>query len=219
MRARTKPCRASFSSSFLYSPLRPRTMGARIITRSCGPQRQHLLQDLFGGLARDFVSAVGAMRHADGRVQHAQIIVNFGDGADGRARAAVGGLLLDRNRRAQAVDRIDLGPLHLIQKLARVGRKRFDVAALALGVDRVEGERRLARSAQPRDHGEGIARNLDVDVLQVVLPCPVHGDAVEQDLYFPTFTQIRPTGFALESCTWKFGRIRRWRAPVCQARP
>ncbi len=34
-RARTNPCRASFSSSFLYSPLRPRTMGARIITRSC----------------------------------------------------------------------------------------------------------------------------------------------------------------------------------------
>ena len=83
------------------------------------------------------------------------------------------------------VDRIDLGPLHLIQKLARVGRKRFDVAALALGVNRVEGERRLARSAQPGDHREGVARNLDVDILQVVLPCPVHGDAVQQVAHCP----------------------------------
>ena len=33
-RARTKPWRESFSRSFLYSPLRPRTMGARIMMRS-----------------------------------------------------------------------------------------------------------------------------------------------------------------------------------------
>ena len=34
MRARTKPSRASFSSSWRYSPFRPRTMGARIMMRS-----------------------------------------------------------------------------------------------------------------------------------------------------------------------------------------
>ena len=94
--------------------------------------------------------AGGAMRHANGGVQHAQVIVDLRDGAHGRARAAAGGLLLDRNRRAQAVDRIHLRPLHLIQKLARVGRQRLDVAPLPLGVDRVEGQRRLARSAQAR---------------------------------------------------------------------
>ncbi len=36
MRARVKPCCANLSSSFLNSPLRPRTMGAMIITRSSG---------------------------------------------------------------------------------------------------------------------------------------------------------------------------------------
>ena len=36
MRARTNPCRASFSRSFLYSPLRPRTIGASTMMRSSG---------------------------------------------------------------------------------------------------------------------------------------------------------------------------------------
>ncbi len=165
--------------------------------RSSWAQRQHLLQDLLGGLARDFVAADGAVRNADGGVEHAQVVVDLGDGADGGARAAAGGFLLDRNRRAQAVDGIDFGPLHLIQKLARVGRERFDVAALALGVDGVEGERRFAGSAQPGDDGEGVARNLDVDVLQVVLPCAVHGDAVEHLSRGSFYFSRRGTG-----CWW-----------------
>ncbi len=45
---------------------------------------------------------------------------------------------------AEAVDGIDFRTLHLVEELARVGRERFDVAALALGVDGVEGERALA---------------------------------------------------------------------------
>ena len=122
------------------------------------------------------------MRHADGGVQHAQVIVDLRDRAHGRPRAAAGGLLLDRNRRAQPVDRVHLGPLHLVQELARVGRQRFHIAPLSLRVDRVEGQRRLAGAAQPRDHGEGIARDLDVDILQVVLPCPMHGNLLEQNV-------------------------------------
>ena len=30
-----------------------------------------------------------------------------------------------------------------------------------------------------------VARNLDVDVLEVVLPCPVHGNVLEQTPIFP----------------------------------
>ncbi len=40
----------------------------------------------------------------------------------------------------QAADVIDVGLLHLAQELARVARQRLDVAALALGVEGVEGE-------------------------------------------------------------------------------
>ncbi len=55
------------------------------------------------------------------------------------------------------------------EELARVRGQRLDVAALALGVDRVEGEARLARAGQPGDHDERVARQHDVDVAQVVL--------------------------------------------------
>ena len=53
---------------------------------------------------------------------------------------------------------------------AGVWRDRLEVAALRLGVDRAESQRRLAR---PRDAGErdqGVARGGDVDAAQVVHP-------------------------------------------------
>jgi len=78
-------------------------------------------------------------------------------------------LLFDRDRRRQPLDRVDVGLAHLLEELTGVGRQRFDVAALALGVDRVERQRRLARSRQPGDHHELVAGNLHGDVLQVVL--------------------------------------------------
>src|SRR5271167_2016101 len=117
------------------------------------------------------------MRHSDGGVEQPQVVVNFGDGPDGRSRAAAGGLLLDGDRRAQAVDAVHIGPLHLVKELAGVGGKRLDVTALAFGVDGVEGERRLARAAEAGDHGQRVARNLDVNVFQIVLARPAHRDA------------------------------------------
>ena len=86
---------------------------------------------------------VGAIRLADPREQQAQVVVDLGDGADGRARVVRRRFLLDRDRRRQAFDQIDVGLFHGLQELPRIGRQRLDVAALALGVERVEGERAL----------------------------------------------------------------------------
>ena len=94
---------------------------------------------------------------------------------------AAGGLLFDGDGGAQAVDRIDVGPLHLVEKLARVGGKRLHIAALAFGVDGVEGQRGFPGAAQAGDHGEAVAGNLDVDVLQVVLARAMHGDPVQHN--------------------------------------
>ena len=80
----------------------------------------------------------GAMRRADRAVDHAQVIVDFGDGAHRGARRTRRGLLLDGDRRRKAFDGIHFRALHLVEELPRVGGKRFDVAALALGVNRVE---------------------------------------------------------------------------------
>ena len=144
-----------------------------------GFQREHVLQDLLGGLARDFVAADRAMRHADGGVEEAQVVVNLGDGADGGARAAAGGFLLDGNGGAQAVDGIDVGALHLIQELPGVGGEGLDVAALALGVNGIESQRGFARSAESGDDREGVAGDFDIDVLEIVLARAMHGNAVQ----------------------------------------
>jgi hypothetical protein len=75
---------------------------------------------------------------------------------------------VERGRR-QAVDLVDVRLLHHLQKLARIGRQRFDVAPLSLGVDGVEGERGFSRARQPGKHHELVARDFQVDVLEIVL--------------------------------------------------
>jgi hypothetical protein len=108
-----------------------------------------LVDDLLGRLPGDRLAADVAVRMADARPQQAQVVVDLGDRADRRPRVARRRLLVDRDRRRQALDRVDVGLVHLPEELPRVGAQRLDVAALALGVDRVEGERRLARPDSP----------------------------------------------------------------------
>ena len=128
------------------------------------------VDDLLLGLAGDLLAAGGAVRHPDPRPEQAQVVVDLGHGADRRARVARGRLLVDRDRRREPLDRVDVGLLHQAEELARVGRERLDVAALPLGVDRVEGKARLAGAREPGDHDQRVPGQLDVDVLEVVLP-------------------------------------------------
>ena len=131
-------------------------------------------------LQRQFVNRT--VRRADARVQQPQIVVDFGDGADGRARIVRRRALLDRNRRRKPFDQIDVGLFHQLQKLARVSRQRFDVAALAFRVQRVERERRLARARQSRDHDQPVPRQIEIDVFQIVRACAPHSDFTCTDL-------------------------------------
>ena len=132
-------------------------------------QRQDAVDHLRDGLALDRQPGRGRIGHADARPQQPHVVVDLGDGADGRARVARGGLLLDRDRGREAVDLVDVRLLHHLQELARIGGERLHVAALAFGIDGVEGERGFARARQAGEHHQLVARNLDVDVLEVVL--------------------------------------------------
>ena len=129
----------------------------------------HPVGDLLDGLALDRLAALGAVWMPDPRPEQPQVVVDLGDRADRRARVARGRLLVDRDRRREPVDRVDVRLLHQPEELARVRRERLDVAALALGVDRVEGKARLAGSGEPGHDDQGVARQLEVDVLEVVL--------------------------------------------------
>ena len=115
-----------------------------------GRQLLDLVGHLVDRLLGDRAPADRAVRVADAGVEQAEVVVDLGDRADRRARVLGGPLLVDRDGRREALDDVDVGLLHLAQELAGVGGERLDVAPLALGVDGVEGERRLARAATGR---------------------------------------------------------------------
>ena len=79
------------------------------------------VDDLLRGLGGDGLAAFRAVRDAGAGEEQSQVIVDFGDGADGRTRVAVGGLLVDGDGRAQALDEVNVGLVHLTQELAGVG--------------------------------------------------------------------------------------------------
>jgi len=106
---------------------------------------------------------------ADPRKQHTEIIVDFGDGADGGSGVVTGALLLDRDGRGQPLDGVHIGLPHLVEKLTGVGRQGLHIAALSFGVDRVEGQRGLSGPAEPRDDDELVPRDLEIQTFEIVL--------------------------------------------------
>ena len=73
---------------------------------------------------------------------------------------------------------IDVGLIHLPQKLARVSGERFDVPPLPLRVYRIEGEARFARARNACEYYEFIPGKLERDVFEVVLPSPLDKDPI-----------------------------------------
>ena len=152
----------------------------------------HHVGDAIERLARDLLAAVRTVRHADAREEQPQVVVDFGDGADRRTRIGSGRLLLDGDGRRQPVDQVDVRLLHLLEELPGVSGQRLDIAPLPFGVDRVEGERRLTRPRQPRDDHQAMARDVDVDVLQVVNTGAANGNPVLGQ----KGSRLRASGFA-----------------------
>ena len=84
-----------------------------------------------------------------------------------------------RDTRAEAFNVIDVRPLHHPDELPRVRRETLDIPPLALGIDRIKGEARLARTGEAGDHDELVTGNLNVDVLEIVYP-----RAFDDELFF-----------------------------------
>ncbi len=139
-------------------------------------QRHDAIDHLRHGLALDRQTGGRRVGHADARPQQPHVVVDLGDGADGGARIARGGFLLDGNGRRQPVDLVDVRLLHHLQELPRVGGQRLHVTALAFSIDGVERERGFSRPGKSGEHHELVARNLDVDVLEIMLARAVDRD-------------------------------------------
>ncbi|MNM75939.1 hypothetical protein D3C81_877420 [compost metagenome] len=139
---------------------------------------QHQVDHLADGLCFQRDVMVRAARGADAGVKQTQVVVDFSDGADGRTRVVRGRLLLDGNRRRQTFDGVDVGFFHHRQELPGIGRQRFDIAALAFGVQGIEGQGRLAGTGQAGNDDQLVPGQGQVDVLQVVGSCPTNQDLV-----------------------------------------
>ena len=135
-----------------------------------------LARDDLGRFADDFASALPAERAADAREEQPHVVVDLGRRADRGSRIPDAVLLPDRDGGRDAVDAVDIGFLHALEKLPRVRRQRLDVAALPFRVDRVEGQRRLPRSADAGHDDELAGRQRQIDVLEVVRAGAAHDE-------------------------------------------
>ena len=145
-----------------------------------GPGRESKdpINDVAGGLTDDRDPGFRAERLADMRVEEPEVIVDFGGGGDDGARARARAALLDGDGGGEPLQVVHLGFLHLVQKLPRIGRERFDVFALPFGIDGVEGEGRFAGTAQAGNDHQLIPRDSEREVLEVMFPRSANPDEV-----------------------------------------
>ena len=135
------------------------------------------MPDREGAVVLDFLAGGGVV--ALGYVTKPDFgeVRELGHRAHGGARRLDRIGLLDRDRRANILDRVDLGLVEQVEELAGVRAERLDVASLPLGVERVKDERGLAGAAQAGDHDIAAERHIEVEALEIVLPDPAQADA------------------------------------------
>ena len=104
------------------------------------------------------------------RIEQLEVVGEFRHGAHGGARGSHRVGLVDGNGWWHAVDAVDQGLVHAIEKLPCVGGEGLDVAALPLGIHGVEDQRALARARDARDHDDLPEGEVYGKVLKIVLP-------------------------------------------------
>ena len=143
-----------------------------------GKARHDQLGDLLVGVMHHLLARDGRIGARRARIEQTQEVVDLGNRADGRTGILVGRLLFDGHHGAETRDLVHVGTLHRPHELTRIGRERLHVATLPLGVDRVERERRFARTRKARYDNQFAARNLQIDILEVVDPCAQYFDRI-----------------------------------------
>ena len=133
--------------------------------------RENSIDDLLGCLPGQRLPGAGIVGLTNCRKEHPQIIIDFSRGRDGRSGIRARTTLLDRDRRRKALDKINIRLLHLIEKLPRVCRETFHIAALAFSIERIKSERRFPGATQSGNDNQFLPGNLQVEVLQIVLAC------------------------------------------------
>ncbi len=144
--------------------------------RGAGPGRGGLGPDGLRIVVLDFfagrrIEALGDVTEPD-----FEEIAQFGHRADGGARSFHRVGLPDGDGGTDVLDGIDLRLVEQVEELPGVGAESFDVAALALGVERVEYQRTFARAAQAGDGDVLPEGKIEVEALEVILADTAQAD-------------------------------------------
>ena len=141
-------------------------------------QGEDLIDHFINGLRPDWTITPGAMRIAGPTEQQTQIILDLRDGSDSRTWVVTGGFLIDRDRRGKALNGINIRLVDLTQKLTRVSGKTLDVATLTLSKNGVESQGAFTATAHPCEHHHLVARDGEINVLEIVLASTTNADHV-----------------------------------------
>ena len=118
------------------------------------------------------------VRLAEPAEEDPQHRVGVGGGADGGAGVGAHPLLVDDDRRRQALEEVDLGPGQRRHEALHERAVGLVDHPLRLRGDGAEHQRALARAGDAGEHRQPALRELDADVLEVVHPRALHADQV-----------------------------------------
>ncbi len=113
-----------------------------------------------------------AVLDTDLRVQQAQVVVDLSDRRHGRLPAALTQALFDRHGGRDPRQVIDVRTCQDVDELPCIGRETVQVSPLSFCIEDVEGKCGLSRTAEPRDDDETVARQVDIEIFQIVFTCP-----------------------------------------------
>ena len=123
-----------------------------------------------GGFGHHRPTAFPAMKHPEPGKEQLYVVGDLGHRPDGGPGRSHRFLPVDGDGRRNPLDPADAGAVHPVHELAGIGRECLHVATLALGIEGVEGQGGFARTADAGHHGDGVQGNVQVEVLEIVLP-------------------------------------------------
>ena len=138
-----------------------------------------LIRHFIHALPFDRFTAVRTVRCSDSGIQQTKIVIDFRYRSDRGTRIPVCRFLVNGDRRRQSLDGINIRFFHLPEELAGVRRQRLHVAPLSFRINGVKSQRRLPGTGKSCENNKFISRNINADILQVMLPCTANFNVID----------------------------------------